>query len=51
MENWIGAKLREKNIADHQYHKSLEATLPKWMKVRKNREAVLKALKKLKAKT
>ena len=51
LEDCIKAKLREKAMPNHQYHGSLEATLPKWMTAHKNREAVLKALKKIKAKT
>ena len=51
LEDWIEAKHREKGMLKHPYHGSLETTLPKWMTAHKNRDAVLKALTKLKAKT
>ncbi len=51
LEDWIGANLREKCALDHQYHGSLESTLPKCMTAKKNRAALLKALIKLIKKT
>jgi Zn ribbon nucleic-acid-binding protein len=51
LEKWIAAEVREKCERDHQYHGSLESTLPKWMTSRKNRGDILKALNKLKNKT
>ena len=49
LEQHVGAKLRERNGFKYQV-KSIGARLPKWMTSKKNREAVLKAIEKLKAK-
>lgn len=44
----VGAKLRERNGAKHQL-RSIGARLPRWMTAADRREAVLKALEKLRA--
>ncbi|KRE02031.1 hypothetical protein M3582_07970 [Priestia megaterium] len=46
IENYIEAELRE----SYPYYLSVESRLPKWMKLAKNREDVLKAIQKLKVK-
>jgi hypothetical protein len=46
IESYIEAGLRE----SHPYYLSVESRLPKWMKLAKNREDVLKAIQKLKVK-
>jgi predicted RNA-binding Zn-ribbon protein involved in translation (DUF1610 family) len=51
LENWVGANLREKSDQNNCVPSTLETRLPKWMISHKNREAVLKALKKLKSKS
>lgn len=47
LENYVGAKLRERTIKGRS---SFLSKLPKWIKSAKNRDAILKAIKKLKEK-
>ena len=47
IESYIEAELRE----SHPYYLSVQSRLPKWMKLAKNKEDVLKAIQKLKVKT
>ncbi|MFQ6391269.1 hypothetical protein ACLNAR_26155 [Priestia aryabhattai] len=44
MESYIEAEIRE----SHPYYLSVESRLPKWMKLAKNRNEVLRAIQKLK---
>jgi len=46
MESYIEAEIRE----SHPYYLSVESRLPKWMKLAKNRNEVLRAIQKLKRK-
>ncbi|RZL38881.1 MAG: hypothetical protein EOO96_01940 [Pedobacter sp.] len=49
IKDFVRAKLRERNIDDIR-NKSLGSRLPKWLTSHKNRELVLKAIDRLKAK-
>ncbi len=48
LEQHVGAKLRERNGQPYKV-RSIGARLPRWMTSKKNREAVLKAIEKLRA--
>jgi hypothetical protein len=49
LEQHVGAKLRERNGFDYQV-KSIGARLPRWMTAAKRRDAILKAINRLKTK-
>ncbi|MDY6934102.1 MAG: hypothetical protein SVZ03_07755 [Spirochaetota bacterium] len=53
LESYVSARLREREKDERLgwHNSSLASRLPKWLKPAKNREAILKAIYELKAKT
>lgn len=49
LRNYVSATLRERSIDEKWGHRNslLESTLPKWIKLAKNREAIMRAVERL----